>query len=75
MEKDSAKGWLCFLPDDANWRDSIQLVDDDGIPFVMDWVKKFHGKEVCLTIEVISENPANLGAPQQPNRKYFKFGS
>lgn len=73
--KDVTTGWLCFMPDEINWRDAIQLVDDDGVPFVMDWAKPFHGKAVRITIEVISEKVANLGEPQQPDPRYFKFAA
>jgi hypothetical protein len=51
MKKETA-GWFVYIEKDNGWADSFTIEDDDGMPFTLDDLKRFHGKPVRITIEL-----------------------
>jgi len=35
----------------SGWMDSFRVVDDDGMPLVLDGLREFQGKPVIITVE------------------------
>ncbi len=53
--KDTVRGFFEYREKDEGWNDSFTVVDDDGMPFALQKLKKFSGKGVKITIETDEE--------------------
>lgn len=64
-------GFLEYVSAGNGWEDSIRLCDEGaprtmgGMPLVIDELKKFHGKEIKLTVELLHP-AADPAAPKPP---------
>jgi hypothetical protein len=52
-------GVFSFIKDQNGRNDGFTIVDDDGMPFVLEWLKAFEGKEVKITIEARENDQTN----------------
>lgn len=54
--KEIISGWFEYREDDGRWDNAFAIVDDDGMAFSLDEIKKkFHGRGVTVTIEINPE--------------------
>lgn len=49
--KEIIRGFFEYKEKDEGWNDSFTIADDDGMPFALQHLKKFEGKDVQITIE------------------------
>lgn len=47
-------GFFDYCASKDGWSDSFRVIDDDGMPFHLDDLKKWQGIEVCITISRLS---------------------
>ena len=55
--KDQFSGWFVFRESPDKWENCFGVEDDDGMTFCLDSLKRFHGRDVLITIE---ENPSPI---------------
>ena len=49
------RGFFEYKEKNNGWEDSFTVVDDDGLPFDLEFLKKFEGRGVKITIETDGE--------------------
>jgi hypothetical protein len=52
MQKAVLSGWFVYDVVNDGWGDRFTVEDDDGMPFLLDVLKHFHGRPVRITVEV-----------------------
>jgi len=49
--KESVGGWFVYQEANDGWKNGFTVEDDDGMTFVLDKFKQFHGRPVRITVE------------------------
>lgn len=65
QKKESVSGYFVYEVREKGWNDCFRVEDDDGMAFVTDKLKAFHGRPVTVTIEVSDD----FGQPEALNTR------